>query len=279
MKRIITVSVVSAAIFIVLWIFKIFEITKNMLILGLIGAGLFLIGAVILKVITPRIRTGRFFALKQMSLLEWQLTLCFCIILICGSFLLNYLTSLLYGLLAINAPAAFSGAGYPSMLTAILCIAVLPAVFEEIFFRGAVLTVLRNSKMKDIAVIGASAVLFTVLHGPGYYFLTDLYAGILLAVLVYLTGSVYAAMTTHFLSNFISYFLALYGAKLTEAGIGDLTVHVVVVCLIGAVCHLLHLLKKLILRNDEEDRSRINENSRRWEEKHSKGENNRVKTR
>lgn len=279
MKRVIAVSVVCATIFIILWIFKIFEITKNMLILGLIGAGLFLIGAAILKIITPRIRTGRFFALKQMSFLEWQLTFCLCIILICGSFLLNYLTSMLYGLLAINAPAAFSDAGYPSVLTAILCIAVLPAIFEEIFFRGAVLTVLRSSKMKDIAVIGASAVLFAVLHGPGYYFLTDLYAGILLGVLVYLTGSVYAAMTAHFLANFISYFLTLYGAKLTEAGIGDLTVHVVVVCLIGAVCHLLHLLKKLILKNDEEDRSRINENSRRWEEKRSKGENNRVKTR
>ena len=35
---------------------------------------------------------------------------------------------------------------------------------------------------------------------------------------------------------------------------------------------LLHLLKKLVSRNEKEDRSRINENSRRWEEKVAKGE-------
>ncbi len=272
MKKIIAVSATSALIFIVLLVLKLFEVTEDLLILSLIGAALFIFGSVVLKFLASRIRANRFFSVKQMSFLEWQLTFCLCILLISGSFLINYLTGLLYGLLALDAPAAFSGSDYSSMGTAILCIAVLPALFEELYFRGAVLTMLRSAKMKNSVVIGFSALLFMLLHGPGWYFLTDFYAGVMLALLVYFTGSIYASVAAHFISNFVSYFLASYGEKLVDAGIGDLTVHVVVVCLIGAVCHLLHLLKKLILRHEEEDRSRINENSRRWEEKMAKGE-------
>ena len=102
--------------------------------------------------------------------------------------------------------------------------------------------------------------------------MTDLYAGVILALIVYFTGSLYASVAAHLISNFVSYFLSLFGTRLTDAGIGDLTVHIIVVCLIGALCHVLHLLKKLILKNEKEDRSRVNENSRRWEEKKTKGE-------
>ncbi|MBO5213171.1 MAG: CPBP family intramembrane metalloprotease [Clostridia bacterium] len=272
MKKVIAVSITSALIFAVLWILKLFEVTDNPLILSLIGAALFLFGSMALKVLTPRIRTPRFFSFNPMSPLEWKLTVSLCILLICGSFLLNYLTSIFYRLLAVEAPPAFSGTGYSSVGVAILCIALLPALFEELFFRGAVLTMLRTAKLKNAVVIGLSAFLFMMLHGPGWYFLTDLYAGVILALIVYFTGSLYASVAAHLISNFVSYFLSLFGTRLTDAGIGDLTVHIIVVCLIGALCHVLHLLKKLILKNEKEDRSRVNENSRRWEEKKTKGE-------
>ena len=272
MKRIIAVSVTGGLIFITLLILKLTRFTENMLTLSLIGAGLFLIGALVLKFLSPKVRLNRFFSMKPMSFLEWQITLCFAVLLICGSFLMNYLAGLLYHLLSFAVPPAFSEGGYSSMGVALLCIAVLPALFEEIFFRGAVLTMLRSSKLKTVAAIGLSAVLFALLHGPSWYFLTDVYAGVLLAMLVYFTGSIYSAVIAHFISNLVSYFLASYGERLTDAGVGDLTVHILVVCLIGAVCHLLHLLKKLILRHEKEDRSRVNENSRRWEEKVAKGE-------
>ncbi len=272
MKKIIAVSAASLFIFLVLLLLKIFHVTENLLILSLIGVGLFLVGGLVLKLLTPRVRATRFFSLKPMEFLEWRLTACLSLLLICGSFLLNYVTGLFYGLLAVEVPAAFSGSGYSSVGVAILCIAVLPAVFEELFFRGAVLTMLRTAKMKTMVVMAFSAILFALLHGPSWYFLTDIYAGILLAFLVYVTGSVYSAMAAHFISNFVSYFLALYGGKLVDAGIGDLTVHAVVVCFLGALCHLLHLLKKTALKHDATDRSRINENSRRWEEKMAKGE-------
>lgn len=271
MKKLISVSVVSFLLFSTLGVLKLFEVTDNLLILSLIGATLFIFGALILKLFVPRMRANRFFSIKPMSFLEWQLTICSSVLLICGSFLLNYLTSVFYDLLAVDAPAAFSGSGYSSVSIAVLCIAILPALSEELFFRGAVLTMLRSAKMKNWVVILFSSVLFMLLHGPSWYFLTDLYAGALLALLVYFTGSVYSSISAHFISNFVSFFLTLYGAKLVDVGIEDLTIHVVIVCFLGAICHLLHLLKKILLRYEEEDRSRINENSRRWEEQKAKG--------
>lgn len=271
MKKLIFVSSVSAAVFAVLWIIRLFSLTTDALILSLIGAVLFFFGAVVLKILFPRVRVNRFFSLKPMILHEWELTLSTTVLLISGSFLLNYFTSFLYELLAITAPRAFAGTDYPSVSVALLCVSVLPALFEEIFFRGAVLSSLRSSKMKTAAMILISAFLFMVLHGPGWYFLSDFYAGSVLALLVCFTGSLYSSVVAHFLANTASYFLALYGGRLEDAGIKNLPLHVAVICFLAASCHILHLLKKIIIRRDAEDRSRVNENSRRWEEK-KKGE-------
>lgn len=272
MKKVFSVIAVSGGIFTVLWILRLFEVVHDPILLAVIGGVLFFFGAVVLKILVPRIRPARFFSVKPMSFLEWQLTLSLTILLICGSFLLNYLTGIFYDSLAVGAPVAFSGDGYTSVGSALLCIAVIPALFEELYFRGAVLTMLRCAKMKNWITVVFCGALFMILHGPGWYFLTDFYAGVLLSLLVFFTGSVYASVAAHLLANTASYFLALYGGRLEAAGIENLTIHVTVVCFLGALCHLLHLLKKLILKRDAEDRSRVNENSRRWEEKKKKGE-------
>ena len=273
MKRLISSVAVSGGMFAFLWILRLLDVVQDSLILALIGAALFFFGAVVLKVLMPRMNNTRFFSLKSMSFLEWQITLSFAILLVCGSFLLNYLSGLLYAALNVSVPDAFVNGGYSSMGVALLCIAVLPALFEELFFRGALLTTLRCARLKTPAVLAITATVFMLLHGPGWYFITDFFAGIVLALAVYFTGSLYASVMIHLLANAASYFLAHYGGRLENAGVEGLSVHVFVVCFFGAICHLLHLIKKLILRREAEDRSRVNENSRRWEEQ-KKAENN-----
>lgn len=272
MKKFITAAISCGAIFAVLWLLRLLNLISDPLILSLIGAGVFFVASVCLKLLSPRIRPVRFFSLKPMRFLDIQLSLSAAVLLICGSFLLNFAVSTFYGWIGVSVPDAFSGGGYSSPGIAILCIAVLPAVFEEIYFRGALLTLLRGSGLKIWAVACCGALAFMLLHGTGWYFLSNFYAGAVLTLLVLFTGSLYSAVIAHFLSNFASYFLALYGGKLQDAGIENLLLHLVIVCLLGGACHTLHLIKKLIIKNEKEDRSNINENSRRWEEQKAKGE-------
>lgn len=272
MKRFLAVCVSSGLIFLVLWAFRIFHFTESISVLSFVSVGLFLLGAFFLKLFSPSVRVNRFFSLRRMNLLNWRLTITTGLLLIFGSFLLNLLTSSFYSLIGIEAPSAFSvGTSSPGM--AVLYVAVLPAMFEELYFRGAVLTSLRAAKMKNWAVIVFSSVLFMLMHGTSWYFLTNFFAGAVLSFLVLLTGSLYSSVAAHFISNAVSYFLSLYSGRIaSSAGAGNLTVHIIVVCLLGTLCHLLHLLKKLYLRKEEEDRSGINENSRRWEAKIAKRE-------
>ena len=269
MKRVGSAAITCGVIFVILLLLRVLRVTENGLILSLIGAALFLLGAFFLRLLAPSVRTGKFFALKNMSFLEWRLTVCFALDLIFGSFLLNYLSGMLLRRIT-QAPTAYSAAGYPSVPVALLCIAVLPAVTEELFFRGAVQTTLRMARLRTVLVICLPAFFFMLMHGNLWYFSTNFFAGALLSLLVYLTGSSYAAMFAHFLSNFVSFFIAMYSARLASVGNGTLMVHVMVVCLIGALCHTLHLIKKLILRRRSEDRSGVNENSRLWEKKNAK---------
>lgn len=271
MKKILLVSVTSGLIFLAFWMIRLFDLIENSFLLTLVSSLLFLTASFTFKILTPKVRANRFFALKNMSLLDWKVTLSLSFLLICGSFIINYFSGVLWGLLGVDAPSAFSGNSYSSLLLAVICIAVFPALFEEIYFRGAMLSILHTAGLKNWAVIGFSALIFALLHGPTWYFLTDLYAGILLGCTVFLTGSLYASVVVHFVANTVSIFLALYGGKLAEAGIGDLTLHVFVVCFLGGICHFLHLLKKLVLQREAEDRSNVNENSRRWEAQKKKG--------
>ncbi len=91
-----------------------------------------------------------------------------------------------------------SGYGWATIL---LCVAVLPAVFEEIAFRGVIMTLLRKTMTPGSAIIVA-AVLFAAIHvnvlGTVFYLIP---VGLLTGWLTYRTGSLYPAMTVHFLHN------------------------------------------------------------------------------
>ena len=265
MKRFVSGVAVSGAVFAFLWVIRAFRIVEDALILSLIGAALFFFGAVVLKILMPRTTVPRFFSVKPMSFLDWRVALTLTVILVSGSFLLNFITQLFYDALGVSAPAAFSGGGYSSMGLALICISVLPALFEEIFFRGALLTTFRCAKLRSSVVIAVTSIIFMILHGPGWYFVSDLYAGVVLSLAVYFTGSLYSSVAIHFLANTASYFLAHYGGKLSDAGIGNFMAHIMAVAFLGGICHLLKLIRKLILRGEAEDRSRVNENARRWE--------------
>lgn len=156
----------------------------------------------------------RFFSMRGIRLRNVPILLCSLVILISGSFILNYAVSRLCELMGISESAS---GGLPEIssgnyLLMIFFIAVIPSVFEELFFRGAVLSFLSQKGVVYSVVV--SALFFTMVHGLDYYFISTFFAGAVLAVSVHLTSSVYTAMIIHFANNIMSYILSVYSERL-----------------------------------------------------------------
>jgi sodium transport system permease protein len=80
-----------------------------------------------------------------------------------------------------------------------LAIAVTPAICEELFFRGLVMSGLRG--LGAAGAIGVSAVLFALAHASIYRLLPTLALGLILGYVVWRSGSIVAGMIVHALNN------------------------------------------------------------------------------
>lgn len=88
-----------------------------------------------------------------------------------------------------------------ALLAEVALSAVLPGIFEEFVHRGMLSATFRDSGGKFIFV---SALLFALMHQNILQFAHTFVLGLILACIVYCTGSVFPAMFVHFFNNFIS---------------------------------------------------------------------------
>jgi len=86
------------------------------------------------------------------------------------------------------------------LLLNLLVIALIPAVGEELTFRGVLQQGL-NRKMNPHAAIFLSAAIFSFIHFQFYGFLPRMFLGILLGYMFYITGSLWTSITMHFVNN------------------------------------------------------------------------------
>lgn len=82
----------------------------------------------------------------------------------------------------------------------LLFLAVLPAIVEELTFRGVLLHGLR-ARMRPVASILVAGAVFGIFHVSLFRIVPTAYLGVILATTVVLTGSIYPAMLWHFLNN------------------------------------------------------------------------------
>lgn len=94
---------------------------------------------------------------------------------------------------------------------AIITIALLPAVCEEIFCRGFLLTSMKPLK-NQVLIIAAVAVSFGLLHLDLYTFLPSALVGALFALITIKTGSLLIPMILHFANNSLSVIAAYANA-------------------------------------------------------------------
>lgn len=97
----------------------------------------------------------------------------------------------------------------------VIVMAVLPAIGEELMFRGFVFGIMKE-KTKPIAAVLMTGLIFGCYHFSLVKLIPTAFLGCLLAVLVYRTGSIFPAMLMHFANNFVSLFVSKYQEQLEE---------------------------------------------------------------
>lgn len=96
-----------------------------------------------------------------------------------------------------------------------LTAAVLPALFEELFFRGVMLQSLR--RFGDLFALSVSSVLFSLLHRNLVQIPNALITGMVLGYIVLRTGSVLASILCHFINNLLPIVLQTLGPCLPDS--------------------------------------------------------------
>lgn len=268
MKKTITCGVMCLVIMAVLTILGLFEFPYRQLVYTAASAVMFAVCSFILSIANVRMGAKKFFRIKGLSVKDIGMVLLCLSALVCGCFLLNYLTGLIASVFGANISSdAVSALGLSeNLLLGIFTVAIVPAVFEELFFRGAVMSSLQD-KGVAYAVIVSSA-LFTLTHGADPYFLSTFFAGCMFSVIVLLTGSIFAAMSVHFLNNIISYILSVYSERLAQVDLDLYMLYAIILILLLSVYGILSTAVRKYKRTLKRERNILNEGEILWQEQY-----------
>ena len=123
-----------------------------------------------------------------------------------------------------------------SFVQGLLLMALLPAVCEEIMFRGYMMTAFKN-KMSFVKAIIIVSLLFGVSHMSIVKLLPTAILGVALAIMSHKSGSLVTSSLVHFLNNALAVWVMYYGTEVAflndEAMTLPLTMGMVVVACIG----------------------------------------------
>lgn len=98
-----------------------------------------------------------------------------------------------------------------SLLYTLFIFSIIPAMGEELFFRGVLLRMARKKSRNMVFPVFFTAMIFSAAHYNFYGFISIFIAGILLASIYYYTGSLWCSMLAHAIFNGTQIILS-YGA-------------------------------------------------------------------
>jgi membrane protease YdiL (CAAX protease family) len=206
MKKIIFTVLICALTVATLTVLSFFDIENKEIVFSAVSIIYLLFGSIFLKILTPAVKFRKFMKFNFVKFRELDILFWLSAVVISGGFLLNLAVVAVCNKFNLPLPEnSLAGMSTENFWLSIFSITIIPSIFEELFFRGAVLSALEE-KGKFIAV-AVSSILFFVVHGSYNYALTTIFAGIVFSVIVYVTNSIYAAILAHFLNNIMSYLL------------------------------------------------------------------------
>lgn len=86
-------------------------------------------------------------------------------------------------------------------IISLFIIALLPALFEEMLFRGTLQPIMISATKNAFAGILITSILFSAIHMSYYGFLPRLALGLIIGYVYYFSKNIWLSVTTHFLYN------------------------------------------------------------------------------
>ena len=121
------------------------------------------------------------------------------------------------------------------LLFAIIAVAVVPAIVEELFFRASLQKILMDWTGKPYLAIIVTAVIFSAFHFSYFGFLSRMSLGIILGIIYFYTKTIWLPMLMHFINNGLGittlYFVRDNPKKMDAVIDGNLPFYWVVVAL------------------------------------------------
>jgi membrane protease YdiL (CAAX protease family) len=142
--------------------------------------------------------------------------------------------------------------GIPDLIMSLLVMALAPAIFEEVFFRGGFQQMMTKATGNVLVSIIVTSILFSAIHFSFYGFLSRTAMGIALGFLFAKSGNLWIPILAHFFNNAVAviqvYILKMNG-KSIEEGMDDKFPLFVVLFAVPAIFYLLSLYKKSVARD------------------------------
>lgn len=107
--------------------------------------------------------------------------------------------------LVLNSEFYYDINSFGLLILTIVLFAIIPAILEELIFRGIIFQGLKSLGFWPSALI--TSLLFTLMHGSLSQFIYPFIVSIILCYVVYKTNSLYSSMLIHLISNTISIIL------------------------------------------------------------------------
>lgn len=172
---------------------------------GLVATEFGFLGISILFCVIRKVKIKEVFPIKKITVADFFGV----VFMLIGSFMLNLLcvgVSMLFVKNASEEVASLSGFLYgnsPLYIIILLVVAILPAICEEAFMRGSVLSCFRSIK-KDWVIVLIIGVMFGILHLSPLRFLNTACLGAVLAFIMVKKNNILLPMLLHFMNNLIS---------------------------------------------------------------------------
>lgn len=123
-----------------------------------------------------------------------------------------------------------------------LAFVLVPALFEELYIHGALLSSLKNKGI--LWSVGICALIFAMLHSSAANFLGPLFAAVVYGFLTVVYQSVWPAVIAHLINNFVADYAVVLIEKYINIGMNGYVIFIATVIFLLSIWGLASLLLK-----------------------------------